>query len=667
MKHYSRYFLQSTLSVLFILLFPLSNILAQEKTVKFGKIDLADLQMKSYPKDTSSEAVILSDIADAYYRYSESSGLQVVFNRHRRIKILKKSGYDWASYQIPLGRYKGANKERIENLRGATYNLVNDQIVTDKLDRTSVFDEKQTENLTYKKITLPNVKEGSVIEYAYSTVSDFDTSIPTWEFQKNIPVIWSEYKVQIPDFYHFKMIHQGYEPFFISTVKPVNISLDPTTTRYEGKEYRWVIKDAPAIQEEPFMTTLNDYNAKVEFEIAAIIPPGGLNSKYFSVTWEDFTKTLLEYENFGTQLKRGGFLKEKVNAIKAAEKEPVNQVFAAYQFIRTNMKWDGNSSIYTSNSLKKSFENKTGNCADINLMFIAMLKELGIEADPVVLSTRDHGRILPNYVLEKKFNYVVARVKIGDNSVLLDATDPFLDFGKIPVRCLNGSGRLIHEANADWVPLSSNERITKTLILNFDLNNEGQMNGSLSISHLGYGGLYARKQIFTDSKAKYIESFRKKHPTWNISKFEIEKLEELSDPLVENITTSIQETASIAGDHIYLNPLLGEGEKENPFKTTERKFPVELATQIEENYIATFSIPEGYEIEELPKNIRLSLPNDGGKFSYFVSKTEEGKIAVSSKFLLKKPTFYAEEYSSLKEFYAQIVAKYAEQIVLKKK
>ncbi|MFC0184793.1 Transglutaminase-like superfamily protein [Pseudarcicella hirudinis] len=667
MKHYSRYFLQSTLSVLFILLFPLSNILAQEKTVKFGKIDLADLQMKSYPKDTSSEAVILSDIADAYYRYSESSGLQVVFNRHRRIKILKKSGYDWASYQIPLGRYKGANKERIENLRGATYNLVNDQIVTDKLDKASIFDEKQTENLTYKKITLPNVKEGSVIEYTYSTVSDFDTSIPTWEFQKNIPVIWSEYKVQIPDFYHFKMIHQGYEPFFISTVKPVNISLDPTTTRYEGKEYRWVIKDAPAIQEEPFMTTLNDYNAKVEFEIAAIIPPGGLNSKYFSVTWEDFTKTLLEYENFGTQLKRGGFLKEKVNTIKAAEKEPVNQVFAAYQFIRTNMKWDGNSSIYTSNSLKKSFENKTGNCADINLMFIAMLKELGIEADPVVLSTRDHGRILPNYVLEKKFNYVVAWVKIGDNSVLLDATDPFLDFGKIPVRCLNGSGRLIHEANADWVPLSSNERITKTLILNFDLNNEGQMNGSLSISHLGYGGLYARKQIFTDSKAKYIESFRKKHPTWNISKFEIEKLEELSDPLVENITTSIQETASIAGDHIYLNPLLGEGEKENPFKTTERKFPVELATQIEENYIATFSIPEGYEIEELPKNIRLSLPNDGGKFSYFVSKTEEGKIAVSSKFLLKKPTFYAEEYSSLKEFYAQIVAKHAEQIVLKKK
>jgi hypothetical protein len=104
------------------------SITAQDVPIKFGKIDIADLQMKVYPKDTSAEAVVLSDYAESYHQYSEAVGLQMIFERHRRIKILKKSGYEWATHTIVLSNSKSNSKEYISNLKGATYNFVDGKI-----------------------------------------------------------------------------------------------------------------------------------------------------------------------------------------------------------------------------------------------------------------------------------------------------------------------------------------------------------------------------------------------------------------------------------------------------------------------------------------------------------------------------------------------------------
>ena len=109
-------------------------------------------------------------------------------------------------------------------------------------------------------------------------------------------------------------------------------------------------------------------------------------------------------------------------------------------------------------------------------------------------------------------------------------------------------------------------------------------------------------------------------------------------------------------------------QKENPFKNPDRKFPVDFGTSIEENFVGMFTLPVGYVVEEMPKGIRVNLPEDGGKFTYIVSSSpEENKIVITSKILLKKSSYYAEEYEGLRKFYDQIVQKHAEQIVLKKK
>jgi Domain of Unknown Function with PDB structure (DUF3857) len=201
------------------------KITAQDAPIKYGKIDMEDLQMKAYSKDTSAEAVVLCDYAESYHHYNNSAGLQMVYERHRRIKILKKSGYDWATHAIVISNSKSSSaKEYVGEIKGATYNLVDGKIVIDKLTKESIFEEKVSENRIQKKISLPNVKEGSIIEYSYSITSDFDHEIRAWEFQKSIPTMWSEYRVMIPDFYKFQIIGQGYEPFAVTETKEENIN-----------------------------------------------------------------------------------------------------------------------------------------------------------------------------------------------------------------------------------------------------------------------------------------------------------------------------------------------------------------------------------------------------------------------------------------------------------
>ena len=126
--------LRSTILCVLSTIFSLS-LFAQDAPIKFGKIEMADLQMKVYPKDTAAEAVILCDYGQSYHQYNSTVGLQMIYERHRRIKIFKKSGYEWATHSIATSNSKsGSGKEFVNDLRGATYNLIDGKMVTDKLN-----------------------------------------------------------------------------------------------------------------------------------------------------------------------------------------------------------------------------------------------------------------------------------------------------------------------------------------------------------------------------------------------------------------------------------------------------------------------------------------------------------------------------------------------------
>ncbi|WP_276499065.1 DUF3857 domain-containing protein [Pontibacter litorisediminis] len=636
------------------------NAAAQD--FKFGKVSEEELKMSVYDKDTAAAAVILSDYG--FSRFEYMGEMKVVFERQVRIKIFKKSGYDWADVVVPYYQ-KGTGKERVGSIKGYTFNLEDGKIQKDKLEGSSVFDEKTSEYWYAKKFTMPNVKEGSVIDVSYTITSDFVYTLRDWEFQHSIPVVRSEYRARIPEYFDYKFLMQGYHALYSNeSNKEAATGSSKASPDMLNNAYVWVMKDVPALKEEKYITTVRDYQSKIEFELQRVHFPGQA-SRTMTGDWQKVTSDLMTQDKFGVQLNRSGFFKDQLAIIQSKYKSQPEQLAAIFDLVKSRMKWNGINSTYANTTIRKAWDERTGNAADINLLLTSMLLEAGFDAAPVLISTRNHGRInTAMSPMVTKFNYVIAHVKVGETEYLLDATDPLVTVGVLPTRCLNGQGRLIKKGADRWVSLTPATNYSKLFSATLIMNGEGEIVGTGRESAGGYGAINLRRAILEEGEGKYTERLAKEVGDFKLTKPEIKNLNDLGSSL--DITYNINVNGSgRAHDIIYLNPMLGRGEKENPFKLNERLYPVDFGTPIDETYIFSFTIPEGYEVEEAPQSIALNLPESGGRFMYMVQQ-QGNMLQVMSKLSINKPVFYAEEYANLKELYNRIIAKHAEQVVLKK-
>src|SRR5690606_27579710 len=114
--------------------------------------------------DSSVEAVVIKEIGKTELETLEADMTLRVENFYTvRIKILKKEGANRANFTIPLYVF-GKDFEYIRDIEGVTHNLENNKIVSTPLTSKAIFLEKTSPYLQLSKFTLPNVREGSVID-----------------------------------------------------------------------------------------------------------------------------------------------------------------------------------------------------------------------------------------------------------------------------------------------------------------------------------------------------------------------------------------------------------------------------------------------------------------------------------------------------------------------
>src|SRR5690606_2379522 len=140
---------------------------------KFGKVTIKELQNQVYNIDSQARAVVLQDVGVASIEGNSKGWFSIVLKRHKIVHILKQSGYSLANVEVPLYRNSNNDEERISNIKAITYNIENGKLVQTKMDKTNLFTEKVSKTRILKKFTIPNVKEGSIIEYQYEVNSEF--------------------------------------------------------------------------------------------------------------------------------------------------------------------------------------------------------------------------------------------------------------------------------------------------------------------------------------------------------------------------------------------------------------------------------------------------------------------------------------------------------------
>jgi transglutaminase-like putative cysteine protease len=599
-----------------------------------------------------------------------------VYKRHRRVKILDKSGYDAATEELYLRKFGSNREDKLSGLKAATYNLENGKVVETELESKGVFTEVLDENFTRKKFTLPAVKEGSIIEYSYTIYSPSTYYLRAWSFQGAYPCLWSEYTVGIPEFFDYIFIAQGYHKFESKTREDVRKSF---TFRFEQQGaygtktgatesqtvganvsmYRWVAKDVPALKEENFTTSIANHITRIEFQQSARKFPGQPIEQVMS-TWPKLREDLMKDESYGIALgKNNGFMGDEVEMITAGATSDEEKAKRIYYYVRNNYSCTDHSNLNMEKPLRTVFNSKSGNVTEINMVLVAMLRKAGLNAYPMILSTRAHGYANPLYPMLGRFNYTIAEVNIGDRIHFLDASYP-LGFDKLHVSCYNGHARILNE-EVSAVQLDADSLVEQKLTSIILRPENGILKGTFQQRPTYFESYSLRGLVKDKGKEEYFKPLDKVFS--KVSNPVIADLDSLEGPVMVKYDFEYETNGE---DMVYLNPMFGEATKTNPFKSVDRKYPVEMPCTFDEIYTLNMEVPEGYEVEELPKSTMVKFNEDEGVFQYMIAKNEN-IIQFRSRIKLNKATFPPEEYVTLRDFFDMIVKKQGEQIVLKKK
>ncbi len=669
--------------VLFLIMFPLT--FGQIAEPKFGKIDPAELSMARYESDTTAEALMLFDYGTSKFVLSPQEEFQIQFERHCRIKIFKKSAFRLADFKFSLYE-NSSGKEKLSGLKAFTYNLVDGKVVKTKLDNDNIFEE-ESDNYTIQKFAFPQVKEGSVIELSYTITSDFLYNLRGWTFQYSIPALWSQYICEIPEYFIYRQSARGYLPFDISTNERIGTSFTflsrgeiqaagglsgggrTQSERIEVKansdRHVFAVRNVPAFISEPNIDCDDNYIQAIDFELSSIKFPNS-PARDYSKTWESVNNQMNDDDDFGKLLKADGFIKDTVSMLCNNLTTPLEKAAAIYSNVQSRMKWNGKYKIWAQKGLKKPYADRAGSSSEINLLLTLMLRNAGLDADPVMFSTRDNGIAMSIIPTISKFNSVLARLTVDGKIYLLDAASEFCPFGYLPANDINGQGRVVNNFTGDWVSLDTRLKYTefKNYVLNIDP--EGKFTGCIKGSYDGYGGISYRQSLSEHKTSDdYIRVMQENTKGLSVSGFAITGQNNINKPLSDSLIVEITDHADVIGDKILFQPLLFETMEKNRYTLEDRKYPVNYNFPISETYIFEYSIPEGYQVESLPKPAVLKLPDNSITVYYDIKNTGD-KISVIYRRNINKMLFLPEEYKQLKEFYNQVVLKHAESIILKK-
>jgi len=634
-----------------IILITINQTHAQD--IEFGDVANQELEEKYYPIDSSANAAYLYK-----YRKTYIDGYSLVTEVHHKIKIYNKEGFDFATKKIAL--YKSSSdSERVSGLKAYTYNLVNNQIVKEKLEKDAIFKTEYHKRLNHFTFTMPNVKEGSIIEYKYSLRSPFLTNIDEFKFQHSIPVKKLYAKLSTPAFFKFNKKTKGFLSIIpkYSSKRDARINANVNIIEYS-------ISDIPALEDEVFVDNIDNYKAGVEYELVAV--QYTTYTKSYSQTWNDVAKTVNKYDTYKNGINKKSYYKKDLDSLLVKTSTLQDKVKKIFEFVKKKVKWNEVDGIYTYNGMTKAYKDGIGNVADINLMMISMMRYAGLQANPILLSTRDNG--IPIFPTISGLNYVICGVEINKEIILLDATNKYADQDILSSRLMNWNGKLIKPDNSiNNVTLAPIKPSFTSTILNVILSPNGDIQGKSRNIYKNNKALEFRKHYSEISRDDYLLEMENKSDHIEISDYKLNNLDKVDKPLMENYSFYKEEGVESVDDKMYFSPMFFLKMTKNPFVAEKRLFPIDFSYPRNKRFQIMITIPDEYTIESVPEPIRFKLPLDIGEFLYNIKKSSDNKIQLICSTKIKYSKISSDQYLFVKQFYNQIIKKETEKIVLVKK
>lgn len=639
---------------------------AQAQNFEYGKHKPSDFLATKATVDSTADAEVIREFGSGRIQIDDATGnLYVDFTYHVKIKIFNAEGFKQGNVEIPLRIYNSAADE-IRDIQATTYYHDNGTIRGNELDPKQVFTENQTRFLKLVKFTMPNLKPGSVIEYAYKIRRQSIFNFSSWEFQSEIPKQHSEFVAFIPANYNFNVSLKG--PRGLSSQNGV---VERECLRIAGNamdcsKMTYIMKDVAAFKEEAYMTAASNFKSTINFELSDVQHLRGGKSN-ITKTWKDVDYELTTERKFGGQMKQKDLFSSKMPEILKNTTDSLSKAKAVFAYIKDQIKWNNYLGKYSDKDVKKALETHSGNIGDINLGLIAALNAAGLSPDALILSTRQNGIVNNLYPVITEFDYVIAKLDIAGKTYLLDASEPLLPFGLLPLRCLNGKGRVLNfKKPSYWYDVTASQKDAVKYNFVATLEADGKIKGTLYTFSSGYNAFRKRERIAeAGSVEAFVQQLDDQNPSFSITKHEVFNVDSLDRILEERYEVTMEQFEGTDYDKLFFNPNFLNRIGTNPFNLNERSYPVDMGSATETRVSMILNLPQNFVFAEAAKDMGLGLPENGGRYQT-QTKLEDKVLSFSALFQLNKPVYSPEEYLSLKEFYSKIIQQQKIDLILQK-
>lgn len=640
-----------------------------DSNLKYGKPTDEELSMTVYAPDSSAVAVVLYKKTEAYYEFI-ANNFRINYAHEFRIKVLKSEGTSYADVTIPYyDNERNSSKEIISQVDASAYNLEDGKTVRTKMKKEFIFRERINNKYMQLKFSIPNVKVGTVLEYKYRNLSDFYYSLEDWDAQQNIPILYGQYDITIPEYFKFNLEVRGYERLESSETHE-SVSFTASNARSQqsdmvncsGRHLCFKAHQLPALPIDGHVFCPNDYRSRVTFELRGLDFPG-IPYKSFTSTWEQIDEMLLKESEFGDQLKIRNPYRDEIAALNINQLPDVQtKVCALFTFLQKKISWNEQYDIY--GDARKAAKNGTGSNADINFLLMSMLRDANIPSYPVVMSRRDRGAIPFSHPSIQKINTFVVAIPDTDSTyVFIDGSVRHGYLNVLPPVLMVSRARLVREKESKWMDLSNIGKNQIRSLVTATIGADGKISGTRITGYIGQYASSLRKQFrAAKDSADFINQLELEENI-KVSEMKLEQLKDFTPEVKEALT--FEKQATVNDNLIYLNPLVFLHTSKNPYIQEARKLPVELPYIESITLSIALTLPEGYVLDELPKSLALTTEDKQGK-CFYIPNQQENRLLLNYRFSFNKLLYVADEYLGLKVFWESLANKNNEMIVLKK-
>ncbi|GEN76781.1 DUF3857 domain-containing protein [Chryseobacterium hagamense] len=609
-------------------------IFSQEhKFLDYPKFDEADLKKTNSQIEKNAPAEILYNSIS--YNVAPSGWYQVTKKFFSKIKIYdKKRSEDWLNIEIPV-----SDNESLTDFQLTVYNFLNGKIEKNIITKKDQLKENLVKGIKIYKLAIPNILDGSVFEYNYKLETNNIFNL-TYYLQYNIPVVYQEYNFEYGSSMNYAFNSTG------KVMKPKYNFQGVTNHLNEGFEvYRFGYENVTSLPNELFLKDDNRYRARIKPELTKY------STKYFSYSmaenWNKVAERLYNNDDFGGYLKSNAVKDLLPQDIKTFY-DPLLRANKIFDFIKHNYKWNKKDGIIASQNLKQMLKLKSGNAADINLLLIAVLKNSGLEANPLLISTVNNGILNILSPNPSNLNVVLASVKINNQLYVYDATSFASKVNMLPERDWNDFGILLEDGKATDLSFSNTNISKKELFVQADIDlQNSEIKGSLNKRE---SGLYAIEAYdnFDDNHDKYNQVFKTDF-TINIKDVESKLLPD--GDFESKMKFSSSNLMDLVGDKIILNPILFLNTGNESFdQKEERKNQIDFISAFTKEKKVELTIPDGYKVIDFPKPKKIVTDDKEISYTYKI-EILNNKILVSSKVDVLSQNYPKEYYAFFKQIW----------------